>query len=178
MSIILSQEIRFRVVMQLQCFCRFLADVAYFLHLVAGVGVRFEPARYLSFVSHESKPLERRQTHFLFNCPKSYGLFAHPLHGKAGFFGNFPFQSFFCAFPVFQATALSIASFVQYGTYAVGSLAFGVLLQVFGDSGTRLVLFSTSIVAVVAMAAYGFKHKNVLGDVVAPQDAEYETDNF
>lgn len=48
-----------------------------------------------------------------------------------------------------QSTALSISSFLTFGSYALGSLMFGLSVQLFGAQSTRLMLLLAAAVAVV-----------------------------
>jgi MFS family permease len=77
----------------------------------------------------------------------------------------------------YQATALSMVNFLQYGVYAIGSLAFGILLQTFGAANTRVALFGTSLAASVGVMVYGLAHKPILHDSVATSPKKYQTEN-
>lgn len=48
-----------------------------------------------------------------------------------------------------QSTALSVSSFIVFMSYALGSLMFGALVQLFGTQPTRVILLSLSIGAVL-----------------------------
>ncbi len=54
----------------------------------------------------------------------------------------------------YQATALSVVSFVTYAVYGIGSIGFDVLLQIFGASKVRAILLGTALLVSVAIALY------------------------
>jgi MFS family permease len=75
----------------------------------------------------------------------------------------------------YQATALSITNFLQYGVYAIGSLAFGILLQTLGATHTRLALLGTSLVAAAGVLIYGLLHRTQLQAAIVASPAAYAT---
>jgi len=73
-----------------------------------------------------------------------------------------------------QATALSVSNFLQYGVYAIGSLAFGIFWQFFGETGTRTILLIASLVAMMYVIFYSLTHRSLQADTTEALSAEYE----
>lgn len=67
----------------------------------------------------------------------------------------------------YQATALSVVSFVIYAVYGIGSVGFGVLLQIFGVSKVRTILLVTALTMSALVALYTTGRARVVKSVAA-----------
>jgi hypothetical protein len=71
----------------------------------------------------------------------------------------------------YHATALSVMNFAEYLTYAIGSLAFGILFQFYGAAMTRKILLGSIVIASSLVILYILKHRSVSKYTVIPAEA-------